>query len=80
MRRMATSEWFDSKLAIADHLAKRNDPPAEFEAEIILCCALGALSSLVWPGKGTDKKRFVQFLVDFSPNRQQVTTNTRSIL
>lgn len=65
--RLNPSTWFETKLHIANRLATRKDPPAEAEAQIILCCAVSALAALMWPGEYLDKKRFVQFLVEFCP-------------
>jgi len=72
--------WFNSKLRIAHGLATKSDPPAQIEAQIILCCAVSALSALMWPGLRLDKKRFIQFLVEFAPPGTDLRTVSVPIL
>lgn len=59
-------EWYASKVEIADQIIKSHERQGEPDAEILLCCANSALAAQMWPGEGIDKKRFVQFLVQFS--------------
>lgn len=59
-------EFFHSKLELGRFLIKEMGVQAEPDAEIILCCALSGLASILWPGTGIDRQRFIQLLVDFS--------------
>lgn len=36
------------------------------EAVLIICAAIGAMAAEAWPGKSIDRKRFVEFLVNFA--------------
>jgi hypothetical protein len=70
-------QWFQKRVDLADELVQHHARQGEPDAEILLCCAISALASQMWPGKGKDKKRFVQLLVDYSPNSayiQRVST------
>lgn len=60
-------QWFQKRIYLADELVRNHAKEGELDAEIILSCAISALAAQMWPGRGRDKKRFVQFLVEFSP-------------
>ncbi len=59
-------EWFHKKIEMANAIVKAYGTEGEADAEILLCCATSALASKMWPGEGKDRKRFVEFLVQFS--------------
>ena len=65
-------EWYQSRLDIADAIVSRFNDEGLFDAEIILCCALSAISSRIWP-KESDRARYVQLLIDFAPDQAEVT-------
>jgi hypothetical protein len=70
-------QFFQSKLELARFLVLERGDEAEPDAEILLCCAISGLASILWPGKHIDKQRFVQLLVEFSPpkaNLQKIST------
>jgi hypothetical protein len=61
-------------------VAEKNAKRFEADAEIILCCALGALATKLWPGRGIDQRRFVQLLVDFGkPETNLVLISTPAL-
>lgn len=59
--------WLKHRLLLADTIVQKIEPGLFpiYDAEILLCCALGAFAAGAWPGKGIDKKRFVQFLINY---------------
>ena len=59
-------QWFSDRLASVQLLVHNRGDVAIPDAEIILCCAHSALAAQRWPGKGIDRARFVQLLVDFA--------------
>lgn len=69
--------WLAGRLESADELHSpswiRNHPEGEFDAEIMLCCVLGASAADIWPGDGIDRVRYVQFLVNYAQVRPPIT-------
>lgn len=65
-------EWHQSRLEIADAIVETFGDEGQFDAEILLCCAMGALASRMWPGRGIDRVRYVQLLADFAPDLAEV--------
>lgn len=61
--------WYSKRVKIAEEIVTNHGPEGEADAEILLCCSISALAAQMWPGEGIDKKRFVQFLVQFSDER-----------
>ncbi|MDA0246359.1 MAG: hypothetical protein OT477_23350 [Chloroflexi bacterium] len=68
-------EYFSKRIDIADNVfAQYPILGSEADAQIILCCAIGALSAMRWPGEsGKDKKRFIELLIRFAPNTKQIS-------
>ncbi len=66
-------DWFRRKVEVADSIVARYGESSTVDAEILLCCATSALAAKVWPGISKDKRRFIQFLVDFAPTSFKVT-------
>jgi hypothetical protein len=60
------SEWASRKATIAEHLNRGECGGSYAEAIIVLCSAISAMASEVWPGSNIDRKRFVQFVIEFS--------------
>lgn len=58
--------WYSRRVQIAEEIVTNHGSEGEADAEILLCCSICALAAQMWPGEGIDKKRFVQFLVQFS--------------
>lgn len=65
-------EWFQERINVADEIVSQHGSKAESDAEIILCCAISALAATVWPGKGIDRKRYIQLLIEFTPPKFDV--------
>lgn len=63
-------DWVSKKCEIASALAQGEAGGSYGEAVIIVCTALNALAAEVWPGRGHDRKRFIELLVRLgsSPN------------
>lgn len=61
------SQWIERKIEIARRLDAGDCGAGYAEAVMVLCASISALAAEVWPGKNTDRARFVQVLVDFSP-------------
>lgn len=63
-------DWFQKRLKIAENIVATFGKEAVSDAEILLFCAASSLSTIVWPRGDTknpgDKKRFVQFLIEYS--------------
>ena len=53
--------WFSTRVVIANDLISRHKTIGEPDAQIILCCAIGALSAMRWPTAG-DNRRFIEFM------------------
>lgn len=73
-------KWFTGKVAVADGIVKVYGETATTDAEILLCCATSALAAKMWPGPRKDKRRLVQFMVDFAPSALKVTRISIPIL
>lgn len=56
------SEWVSAKAAIADRLESSECGGTYAEAAIILCAAISAMAASAWPGKGCDRKRFIEIV------------------
>jgi hypothetical protein len=65
-------DWFLSKVEIADSLYSQYGYYGESDAEILLCCAISALASKMWSGKGFDNGRFTEFLIKFTPRAANI--------
>ena len=65
--------WIDEKKDIAIKLNSGKCGGSYAESVIILCSALSALASEVWPGQKKDKVRFVELLKEFAPEKYKVT-------
>lgn len=62
-------EWFNGRVEIADTIVETfKGTNAEYDAEILLCCAISALAAKIWTGDRIDRFRFIQLLVDFNLN------------
>lgn len=63
-------DWFQKRLEIADDIVNKYGKDAVYDAEIILFCAASSLAAILWPRNAAkrpgDKKRFVQFLIEYS--------------
>jgi hypothetical protein len=63
-------DWFQKRLKIAENIVATFGKEAISDAEILLFCAASSLATIVWPRSDTknpsDKKRFVQFLIEYS--------------
>lgn len=59
-------EWYFQRIKIADEIVANHHYKGEADAEILLCCGISALAAQMWPGEGIDRKRFVQFLIQFA--------------
>ena len=73
-------DWYASKLETCDHIVDKFGESSYPDAEILLCCATSALTAQMWPGLGIDKQRYTEFLVDFAPDRDVVTTVSVPVL
>ncbi len=60
------SQFFERRLELARWIVTDKGKEFEADAEIILCSAIGALASKLWPGTGIDRQRFTELLVNFS--------------
>lgn len=64
-------DWFQKRLKIAENIVATFGKDTISDAEILLFCAASSLAAIVWPRSAMknpgDKKRFVQFLVEYSP-------------
>ncbi len=56
-------DWVDKKLDIARRLANREIGGGYGEAILIISAAISAMAAEVWPGKGIDRKRFIEVIV-----------------
>ncbi len=65
--------WIDEKKDIAIQLNSGQCGGSYAESVIILCSALSALASEVWPGQQKDRARFVELLKEFAPVKYKVT-------
>lgn len=65
-------EWLSMKVQIADEIVDKHKRNGEPDAEILLCCVIGALAATMWPRDYIDKFRFIQFLVEFAPKSLDV--------
>lgn len=72
-------EWYRRRLEIADGIMSTYGDDGQFDAEILLCCAVSALAKIMWPD-AQDKRRFVEFLVQFAPNPSAITRVSIPIL
>src|SRR6266513_293678 len=74
------SEWVNSKAEIATRLDRRECGGSYGEAIIILCATISAMAAEVWPGQNIDRRRFVQFLIEFSNQPPFVATVSTPLL
>lgn len=63
------SQFFEQRLELARWIVTDKGKDFEADAEIILCSAIGALASKLWPGTGIDRQRFTELLVNFSSSK-----------
>jgi len=59
-------KWFQTRMAIADHIVADFPEVGVEDAEILLCCTASAFAAQMWPGERIDRARFTQYLVEFS--------------
>ncbi len=64
-------DWTQMKADIALKLNEGECGGSYGEAILILCTAISALSSDLWPGEGKDRARFVEAMVRFLPGIQE---------
>ena len=57
------ADWVREKCDIAAALSRGEAGGTYSESTILVCAALSALSAEVWPGRGIDRRRFVELLV-----------------
>jgi hypothetical protein len=69
------ADWVLEKCEIAAALSRGEAGGTYPESAILVCAALSALSAEVWPGRGIDRKRFIELLVRLAPST--TTTSTR---
>ncbi|HLJ58381.1 MAG TPA: hypothetical protein VKZ50_01470 [bacterium] len=58
--------WFDTRKRIASSLVAADRDNALFDAEILLCCAMGAIAAIMWPGDRIDRRRYVELLIRYA--------------
>lgn len=60
--------WAEGRFKNADALGNRSDSSLYDlnDAEVLLCCTLGGAAADTWPGVGKDRKRFIEFLVEYA--------------
>ena len=59
-------EWLDSRLELAERLAKGECGGSSSEAILILSSLLSGIAADLWPGKGIDRVRFIELWVRYS--------------
>jgi len=69
------TDWARTKRDVALRLSSKECGGSYAEAVIILCALISAMAAEVWPGRGKDRKRFIEVLVQFAPSN----LNTRRI-
>lgn len=74
------SEWASRKAEIAEHLNRRECGGSYAEAIVVLCSAISAMAAEVWPGSYIDRKRFVQFVIEFADQRSFAATISTPLL
>lgn len=56
------TSWVEEKIRIAQAVASGCCGGGYDEGALIVCAAISAMSALAWPGRGIDKKRFIEIL------------------
>ena len=67
-------DWAQRKSLIATRLARGECDGGYGEAVLVLCAAISAMAAEAWPGDRIDRRRFIEFLVRFSPGPVSVQT------
>ena len=67
------TNWVKKKIEIASKLNDGELGGGYAESMIILSAVISTLSSMVWPGKNIDPKRFIQLLKVFSNTIPETT-------
>ncbi len=71
--------WFDNRLTVAERVLAMSDGQqlnTDFDAQILICCALSTVAAKMWPGKHIDRARFIELLVkycDFRPHPSTIS-------
>ena len=65
--RAGDQQWLENRLRIARAVLAMSDQKtaSTFDAQIILCCALGAIAATIWPGHRIDKFRYNELLTQY---------------
>lgn len=66
--------WIEEKITLALSLAQGSCGGTYADGAIILCTSISAMSSLMWiKTKNTDRKRFIEIIVQFNNNGIDIT-------
>lgn len=68
------ADWVHEKCEIATALSRGEAGGTYSESIILVCAALSALSAEVWPGRGIDRRRFIELLVRFGTSTTTLTS------
>ena len=66
-------QWVTKKAQTALRLESGECGGSYSEAILILCSTLSTLAAEIWPGKGIDRKRFVELLTEYAPPHLHTT-------
>jgi len=59
---LSYASWADEKIKIAQAIESGCCGGGYDEGALIVCSSISAMAALAWPGKGIDKKRFIEIL------------------
>ena len=59
--------FVEQKITTAQTIAAGSCEGTYAEGALIMCAVISAMSAIAWPGKGQDRKRFVEIITRFSP-------------
>ncbi len=66
--------WVGEKCDVASRLSRGEAGGSYAESAIIVCATLSALSAELWDGRGIDRARFIEMLVQFGAHSSECKT------
>ena len=67
-------DWVTEKCDVATRLSRGEAGGGYAESAIVVCAALSALSAELWVGRGIDRVRFIEMLVQCAPHASDCRT------
>ena len=73
-------DFVDNKISLCQKILDSKIGGSYFEVYLILSSVISGIASLIWPGRGIDRKRFVELLIRFDSSENEFSRISTPLL